>query len=313
MWQLAPELLKLTRRPFRPALADATFLSWPLLSAACALRLLAYIEPEPPTSTGVVSSGAAFDLAGCGIAPSLVREAAEELFSYEDPFEALRAYAKLDAPTKLALLTIMVDAACDTDLSQKAVDSVDKRRQQMEDTFEREERESRRQARQEREEVRQAVRVRLVQQQQQLAAANGGEDEGVSEGMVVHELNRLTEASAILNLIHGVPVVREGGGGPRLDPLASLLVLSREELTAAEAEISMAAELASSGYDGDGKELSQSACVSPPHTHAHTHTTHARTHARTQRATPPASPVPLTSARVHGRAAPQTGRVQPSS
>ena len=111
MWQLAPELLKLTRRPFRPALADATFLSWPLLSAACALRLLAYIEPEPPTSTGVVSSGAAFDLAGCGIAPSLVREAAEELFSYEDPFEALRAYAKLGAPTKLALLTIMVDAA----------------------------------------------------------------------------------------------------------------------------------------------------------------------------------------------------------
>ena len=84
------------------------------------------------------------------------------------------------------------------------------------------------------------------------AKAEGGEEEeGVSEGAVVAEVVRLTEAAACLHRgsTRGVSVTAIANG--------KLTVLSREALAAAEAELSMQCEMQSSGMDADGNELSK--------------------------------------------------------
>ena len=91
-YKLDPALLSLGRRPKRPTLADATFLSWPLLSAAAAERLLAYLEPAPLKAVTALSTGAVGcgDLEGCGLVPERVRAATGELLACSDPAQARR-------------------------------------------------------------------------------------------------------------------------------------------------------------------------------------------------------------------------------
>ena len=312
IYKMRPDMLTLDKHPLRPNITDATFMSWPILSAAAASRLMEYIEPPPQrpslTFTGGDGGGASSsttaaaassamlppptpsksalmnsavgggDLTGCGIMPELVRQASNELFS-ADPAKCLAAYVKLPPTLKLALLVAMADAACDTDMVGKVTDEVEKKRVAISEEHDRIDRETKKAARQEREELRVAVRQRLVLKQQ---AHPDPEIDGITESMVVAEMNRLTEAHSIMEssrLINlsvrqgaapGSMAAGFGAGGASaaaalpLGPHPSkhfegvVNVFSREELSAAEAEISMATELqANSGLGANGYELSK--------------------------------------------------------
>ena len=167
-------------------------------------------------------------------------------------------YCKLLPEVKLALLVILVDAACDTDVCDKAAREVNEKRCEILDAYEREDKEAKRALRQEREDLRMAARSRLLELS---AAASGGDtnDEGVTEAAVMQEMNKIVEASACLQQHATISGIGSCSGraalgtasmsrGPRVPPPgalgsidvnAFLHVLTREELTVAEAEISV--------------------------------------------------------------------------
>ena len=111
VYRVQPSYLSLDRRPARPTYSDATYTSWPLLTAAAATRLAAYLEPptaKPAPRRGcstdlvssplVVSAADAGDLSGAGVLVGRVREAVATLLETScDPATAIAAYAQLDA------------------------------------------------------------------------------------------------------------------------------------------------------------------------------------------------------------------------
>ena len=281
--QVSPRLLALAavarrgRFPLRPQPTDATFISWPILAAAAACRLVGHLAPDP-IAREHESLPAVGDLAGVGIAPEVVRDAVARLLA-ADPATAGEVYCGLPAEAKLALLVALVDAAADTDVASKAATEVHERREKVLESFEKEDKEQKRLLRYEREELR-TVRAKLLKEAAAAAAATAGDgdeaaaeaaaaaaEEGVSEVVVQAEIARVTEANACLTTHHkqlASPAATRGGGAAAQSASAAslvsgarLTVVGYRDLLAAEGEIAMSAELQASGLDAEGNELTK--------------------------------------------------------
>jgi len=159
------------------------------------------------------------------------------------PSCALEAYAKLPAEQKLALLLVLVEAACDTPAGSKAVEQRLNWRNELANRHEAEEREQKKETRRKKEELRAAARAKLASSALVEHADDAdGADEGaeVTEWKVTSEVLKLEEANAC--------------GG-------NVTVLTRDKLHDLERELSVSLQLqASVGcVDAEGNELDEDA------------------------------------------------------
>ena len=111
VYRLQPPSLSSGRFPIRPAPHDATMFSWPILAAATATRLSAFLIPPPQRASYPASAAASTlssgdlvtcgDLAGCGVHAPLIETACSEL-----------VLGRADATCRRHLPMPLADATC---------------------------------------------------------------------------------------------------------------------------------------------------------------------------------------------------------
>jgi len=196
--------------------------------------LLPTSPPSKPLPSGSDASALALPSA-CGGASQL--EPAIRALLGQSPSLAHEVYSRLPPLQKLGLLRVLVDGACDSPHTAKAVDEAMARRRGVLEREEEAEKEKRRETRTLRDEARHALREQLAEQRE--AAGEEGEQllpAEVSEVAVSLEVQKRQEALAC--------------GG-------QVEVLSREALQQAESDLAIELELqAANGIDSDGRDFS---------------------------------------------------------
>ena len=116
--RLTPPHLARSNRPPLPEATDVTYMSWPVLLAAAAVRLQTFwrMSPDLIDEPGAEKSAEITTDAGAASAlvPSSPLQSAVSALLSCAPSDALTAYNKLSPTEKASLLVMLVDGACDT-------------------------------------------------------------------------------------------------------------------------------------------------------------------------------------------------------